>query len=114
MSNESFIRDLAEKGVIFQATDASPYGIKSVPMPAEDVAAYSLDPVEYIAKYYGVTKNQYLSWHRFSYCVLCADITVEGNSCRNIITGGNAIDSPDRWLAPQGGYCHVHENGLVR
>lgn len=114
MSKESLIKDLAEKGVAFQATHASPYGNKSVPLPAEDVTSYSRDPVEYIANYYGVTKNQYLSWHRSSYCVFCADITVEGNPCRNIITGGNAIDSPSRWVALQGRYCHVHENGSAR
>lgn len=114
LSNESFIRDLAEKGMTFQATHAGPYGSKSIPLAAEDVAAYSHDPVEYITKYYGVTKSQYLSWHRSSYCVFCADITIEGNPCRNIITGGNAIDSPNRWVALLGGYCHVHENDLVR
>lgn len=113
MSNELFIGGLAEKGVTFQATHAGPYGSKSIPLPAEDVVAYSRDPVEYTAKYYGVTKSQYLSWHRSSYCVYCADATVEGNACRNIITGGNAIDSPSRWVALLGGYCHVHENGLV-
>ena len=114
MTDESFVKELAEKGVTFQATHAGPYGIKSVSLPAADVLSYSRDPVEYIAKYYGVTKGQYLSWHRSSYSVFCADITAGGNSCRNVITGGNAIDSPNRWVALQGGYCHVHENGLVR
>lgn len=114
LSKESFIADLAEKGVDFQASHSGPYGSKSIPLPAVDVVAYSHDPVAYFAKYYDVTRSQYLNWHRSSYCVLCADITVEGNPCRNIITGGNAIDSPKQWVSLLGGYCHVHENGLVK
>jgi hypothetical protein len=114
LNKETFIADLAEKGVSFQVSHASPYGNRSIPLPAADVVAYSRDPVEYIAKYYDVTRSQYLGWHRSAYCVQCADITVDGNPCRNIITGGSAVDSPRQWVALLGGYCHVHENGLVR
>lgn len=114
LSNESFITDLAEKGVSFQVSHASPYGSKSIGLPAEEVIAYSRDPVEYIAKHYGVSRSQYLKWHQSSYCVFCADTTIQGNSCRNIISGGSAIDSPKKWVALQGGYCYVHENGLSR
>ncbi|MNJ47953.1 hypothetical protein D3C77_431310 [compost metagenome] len=114
MSIQSIIADLAQKGVIFQASHPGPYGTKSIPLPAEDVTAYSLDPVDYIAKYYGITKVQYLNWHRSSFCVLCSDTTIEGNPCRNIVPGGNAVDSPQRWVALQGEYCHVHQNGSAR
>jgi hypothetical protein len=112
LNKELFIADPAEKLASFQVHHASPYGIKSFPLPAEDVVTYSRDPIEYIAKYYDVTRTQYLKWHRSSYCVFCADMTIEGTPCRNIITGGNAVDSPKQWVVLLRGYCDVHENGL--
>ena len=114
LNEESFIAGLAEKGVSFQVSHDSPYGSKSIPLPAEEVVCYARNPVEYIAKFYGVTRLQYLAWHESSYCVVCSDTTVEDKPCRNVIKGGHAIDSPSRWLSLQGGYCHVHENGTVR
>lgn len=114
LDKQNYISELAEKGIIFQIAHAGPYGSKSIPLPAEDVIDYSSDPVTYVAKYYGVTSSQYLNWHRSSYCAICSDITTEGNPCRNIITGGNAIDSPKKWVNLLGGYCHVHENGSAR
>jgi hypothetical protein len=50
-----FVSVLAEKGVTFQAMHASPYG------RSEDITAYSSNPVENIAIYFGLINSQHLS-----------------------------------------------------
>ncbi len=117
MTNERFtpaevINRLAAEGVGFTASHDGPAGKVTVHLSPDQTARYWDDPPAALAEAYGVSRAQYLAWHRGGYAVQCAARTAKGRQCRNPVQGGHLVDSPAKWVALQGGYCLIHGEGL--
>lgn len=111
MDLETCLRQLADAGVGFTVKHMSPSGEVSAEIEAAGVVRYCDDPDAFWGALYGVTPRQYRLWHDSKYAVACSGYTVRDEPCKAIVTGGSLVDTPRKWVALQGHYCHVHENG---
>ncbi len=111
MELDSCIRQLSASGVGFTVKHPGPSGEVSTVINAENVSKYCSDPDAFWAAHYGVTPTQYRLWHDNQYGVFCSGYTVRDERCRALVTGGSLVGSPRRWVALQGQYCRIHENG---
>lgn len=84
-------------------------GTRKIEAPASDADLYRDDPAEYMAHYYGVTREQYLEWHASHYEVRCSGHTDAGSACRSMVKGSYG-ETPASWVASNGTlYCHHHD-----
>lgn len=104
---EELIEELTQLDVHFHCQHAAPHGGADVFLSPKDLLAYRQDPTGFLARHYGVSKQNYLGWHQSNYSVTCAGHTQAGKACRNIVEGGNAV-GPKDWANLQGNYCHLH------
>jgi len=102
------VDDLASKQVGFYAYHDNPFGQATVPLTSVEVAEYANDPVSYLARHYGVTRDAYLAWHSSNYNVLCAGFTKAGKPCKNIVPGLSLVADPKVWSDGQGRHCAHH------
>ncbi|WP_139074457.1 hypothetical protein [Xanthomonas bromi] len=102
------VNELAEKQVGFYAMHDSPHGQTTVPLSAEEVIRYAADPVGYFAEHYGVSREDYLAWHRSGYKVVCSGFTKSGKPCKAIVTGLSMVARPAVWAAGRRGRCITH------
>lgn len=107
------IQRLAECGIDFTATHDSPDGKATVTLTPAMVEVYLIDSASAFAQAYGVSRVDYLEWHRAGYAVQCAEVTSKGRRCRNKVLGGHLVSTPDRWVALKGAFCQVHEEGSM-
>ena len=105
---QQFVEHLAQLDVEFACSHPNYGGRRTVPLSPQQLLRYVQDPVGYLAAYYGISKAQYLGWHRDNYTALCAGTTRAGKPCKNAVSGGCSVE-PDRWVELQGEYCHVHQ-----
>jgi len=105
---EAVIRHLAQQEVGFYAKHDTPGGQRTVHLDVEDVMVYAADPAAFLARYYGVSKADYLGWHRSEYRVICAGKTVKGKPCKASVSGMTLVESPAAWARHQGEYCSIH------
>lgn len=110
LSEPSF-DEMVDKGIGFYISHIGPSGHYTVPISAEHVSIYCMDPPAYLAGYYGVTRSEYLEWHSSEYSVQCAGKRKDGKRCRGIVPGGFCVEKPKEWVRLQGEYCHVHSEG---
>lgn len=104
----AILRSLEQKQVGFYIWHDSPGGQRTVYLNAEELAEYSENPVCFLAKYYGVSTDEYLEWHRAEYKVFCSEKTKKGTRCCNTALGFHLVDSPKEWVEAQGSYCATH------
>jgi hypothetical protein len=85
----------------------APFGEWRVSLRPEEVLLYADDPAEFLAKHYGVSKAEYIGWHKSGFCARCSALTAAGKPCKNVVLDGSFV-SPKEWVELLGGYCHVH------
>lgn len=101
------IEELAQLDVKFLCEHSGPAGKVAVALSKDQVLQYVKDPVGFLAEHYGVSKQDYLEWHRSGYIVRCAGITGKGKRCMAVIAGGSGLE-PAQWAAMKGGKCRAH------
>lgn len=102
------IKVLATYNVGFLVSHDVPGGQTSISLSAEELEAYVLDPIAFLAHRYGVTADQYLAWQQAEYRVLCAGRTKAGHPCKSTVPGGTFVSRPELWVRMQGRMCSVH------
>ena len=107
MDMQQAIAKLAQSGVGFYVSHPDHSGAQTVHLEANRLEAYIADPVAFFAKHYGITKEEYLDWHRSEYRVQCAGKTSAGKRCKNTVPDGTSVN-PKPWVKMQGGYCTLH------
>ncbi len=99
------VKKLGQLDIGFYCTHDDYAGARFITLTEEQVLQYAEDPVGYLAKFYGVTKDEYLGWHRSGYRVQCAGKTRSGKRCRGSVARNI---EPKEWAALQGSFCHQH------
>jgi hypothetical protein len=110
---QAFIKRLEMLGVTFHVSHPAPGGSRTLEIPADDLALFERDPIEYFAKRHRVTKEQYIAWHATEYSVQCSGTNKRGQRCKHIVKGGLSLDI-ERWVELQGSYCEIHATYLAR
>lgn len=105
---EVVVRKLVELNVRFSTSHATESGGCEVSMSGEDVIAYAADPDAFLAKHYGVSKDDYLGWHASNYRVICAGKTAKGQPCKGTVKGLSLVSAPRVWAKYQGAFCQLH------
>ena len=105
---EKFIKTLVENDVSFSCSHPDHSGQRTFHLSPEQLLIYLQDPPAYLARRYGVTRQQYLEWHQSDYSVKCSGKTAKGKPCKNTVENGSFTE-PKEWVALQGSYCHVHQ-----
>lgn len=86
-----------------------PTGEREVPLSPDDIHAFRDDPAVFVAKLFGATSKDYLSWRtetNFDW-VECSAILDNGRKCRGVIAGSGQPSFPG-YLALRGGCCRTH------
>lgn len=102
------VQFLSERDVSFRITHPNPGGATTLALDKDEIVRYATDPVGFLAKYYGVTREEYLGWHQAGYNVQCGGTTTKGHRCKATAVGLTMIYSPKKWVESQGAYCAVH------
>lgn len=105
---QKVLNHLAELDVGFYVRHATAGGQAEVPMTPAEVVLYANDPVEFLAKRYGVSKADYLGWHQDGYRVICSAKTSKKKQCKASVAGLSGIYDPKVWAKHQGEYCTTH------
>jgi hypothetical protein len=98
---------MAAARVQFVVNIRVPGGGHDIGIEAADVQSFVDDPEAFAAKYFGVGKNEYLSWVEADGAPRCGATTAKGTRCKNLVSGG-IQQSIEKWLKLDGGYCAVH------
>ena len=100
------IKALELLGIGFHGSAPGIGGTENFCLSSNDLLEYVEDPVAWLAKYHGVTKEQYLAWQKAEYTVICAGRTKLGKPCKRAVYIN--VDA-DEWVRLQGkSYCHHH------
>lgn len=102
------VNDLAAKQVGFYVTHDNPSGQATIPLTSSELIRYAGDPVGYLSEHYGVSREDYLGWHRSGYKVICAGFTKSGKPCKATVPGLSLVHHPAAWVQGRGGRCSVH------
>ena len=108
MNEEQFLNKLDEKGISFTITVPIPQGYQQVLLKKDQVLEYLADKYSVLAKCYGVSRSEYVTWLDQDMSVQCCATTVKGKRCKNVITGGLHV-SVEQWVKSQGLLCDLHE-----
>lgn len=101
------LQQVADAGIAFGANIRVPGGGRNILLKVDDLEDFVTDEVGFSARFFGVSKEQYLEWLRLDGAVQCSAKTKSGERCRHFVSGGGQMDIKD-WLAKNGEYCAVH------
>lgn len=101
------LRTLDEAGISFAAHVKAPSGGHNVYLDLSDVAKFVEDQDGFAARYYKLTRDEYVEWIATEGTVQCSAKTKSGSRCKNIVSGG-VHDDPQEWKAHRTEYCAVH------
>lgn len=107
MDEDKLIEKLHENGINFSISVSMPYGSSRIDLDKDLVLEYIKDKYSALAKYYGVSKSNYLTWLEQDMCVQCCEITLQGRRCKKTVTGGRYIPV-FQWVEMQGLMCDLH------
>lgn len=105
---EEAVKDLVAKQVGFYVFHDNASGQTTLHLTSTDLIRYSADPVGYLSEHYGVSREDYLGWHRSGYKVICSGLTKSGKPCKATVPGLSIVHSPAEWVQGRGGRCTVH------
>lgn len=107
-NKQEFIDQLNENGISFFISVPIPFGTSRIELNKNLVLEYVSDKYSALAKYYGVSKSDYVTWLEQNMSVQCCGTTTKDKRCKNVVTGGNHVSVQD-WVKSQGSLCEVHE-----
>lgn len=108
MSNfKELVEQMVQRDVGFYCTHEDHSGQRTVHLTSAQLIEYLKDPVLFLANLYGVTSEQYLSWHRSGYAVVCSGTAKNGKPCKQVVQGGSRTE-PKQWVQMQGTRCSFH------
>jgi hypothetical protein len=86
-----------------------PCGQVTLPVSAEDAAAYATGEINLPAKINGLTPEEFAEWVETGGYMQCAAKTQSGRRCKNVIRG-HQITNPQEWrrLNEERPYCAMH------
>lgn len=108
-NKQSFIDQLSDTGVRFIVSVPLPFGAEQIELNKNLILEYLNDKYAALAKYYGVSKSDYVTWLEQNMSVQCCGTTTKDKRCKNVVTGGNNV-SVQEWVKRQGLLCDVHED----
>ncbi|ENV91316.1 hypothetical protein P7L54_19850 [Acinetobacter bereziniae] len=109
--SQEIIDLLSKSGIIFTLTVPIPYGTTQINLDKNLVSEYVLDKYLALAKYYGVSKSEYVLWLQQNMSVICCGTTKQGKRCKKTVKDGNHVDI-QQWIKMQGLVCELHESEL--
>lgn len=108
VNEANLIDKLHENGINFSISVSMPYGSSRIDLDKNLVLEYITDKYSALAKYYGVSKANYLTWLEQDMCVQCCETTQQGKRCKKIVTGGRYVPV-FQWAEMQGLLCDLHD-----
>ncbi|MFW1950540.1 hypothetical protein [Acinetobacter beijerinckii] len=108
MNEDQLIEKLHENGISFSISVSMPHGSSRIDLDKSLVMEYLTDRYSALAKYYGVSKSNYLSWLEQEMCVQCSATTGKGMRCKKVVTNGHNVPVQE-WVNMQGLICEIHE-----
>ncbi len=109
---DRLIQRLVGKGVGLWATIPSIGGSRSVQLDPRDISIFLDDHDGWIAKMWGVSREDYFAWQADEGIPRCTGITAKGARCKNGVVGPpdmrGAVEPP-QYVELVGGHCAVHD-----
>jgi len=97
-----------EPEILYIVNVARPGGGEDIDLEnAATLEIYNRDPDEYAARYYGLTKLQYIEWITLDGNPLCGTRTAKGDLCRNQ-SGPGQLGAADWLLFHRKSTCSSH------
>ena len=104
---EDVLNSLLRSGVELVGAVPTPGGQLSVSLKAKDALEYIKDRDSFSARFYGVSRDEFLRCIASDFTARCGATTVKGTRCKNAAAGGYGVE-PNVWVRLEGAYCETH------